>query len=529
MTDDLLSPDAAGAAPEAAGYTVAEKPAWEGELARLATLDPIEYDRQRTAAADALGCRVSTLDDAVKQRRPMPDAAAGRGMMLAEAEPWPEPVQGAELLDALAAAVLRHVVLPPTAADAAALWVAHTWVAERFQHTPRLAVGSPVKRCGKSTLLEVLRAVCRRPVKADNISASAVFRTVEALAPLTLLLDEAETYLGEAEELRGVLNSGFERNGEVIRVAEIGGEHQPVRFRTFAPLALAGIGQLPGTLEDRAIPVPLQRKGAGESVTKLRAPGARAGLADLARKLARWAADRGRLLPLDPAIPDAMNDREGDISVPLLAVADDAGGVWPARGRVALLALFGRRAAAEGTADAGTLLLADLRDMFAPRPGQSAGPEQLFSDEIVVALNRMEERPWPEWHKDRPITKGQVARILAPFGVRPGTVRRGKGTGKGYKRADLLGAWARYLPAAQPAAPAEEHLPAPGEVSRPVTPSHRRHCAENEPFGAVTRPPGVTDRSGPDAAGNGHCDGVTGPQGDVERKGSRRYLRRVGK
>ena len=320
----------------------------EAELQRLAKLPPLDYDREREAAAKRLGCRVGTLDAAVQARRPTPEATKGRGLSLPEPNPWPEPVGGGELLDALVAAVRRHVIFRPAAAHAVALWIAHTWVAERFHHTPRLGITSPAKRCGKSTLLEVLRATCRRSLKADNISASGVFRTVEALAPLTLLLDEADAFLGDNEELRGVLNSGFERSGEVIRVVDVQGEHQPIRFRTFAPLALAGIGALPGTLEDRAVPVVLQRKAAGETVTKLRAPGARARLAELGSKLARWAADRGTLLSSDPAIPEAMGDREGDIAVPLLAIADDAGGHWSQRARDALLTSSGteRRATA---------------------------------------------------------------------------------------------------------------------------------------------------------------------------------------
>lgn len=275
------------------------------EIARLATLSPLDYDREREAAAERLGIRVSTLDTEVAAVRPKPAATDGRHVELPAVEPWPRPVDGAALLDSLTATIRRHVILPPAAAECCTLWIAHTWVHERFQHSPRLSITSPAKRCGKSTLLDVLRATTHRPVKADNISASGVFRTVEALRPLTLLIDEADAFMGDAEELRGILNSGFERSGEVIRVVEMNGEHQPIRFATYAPVALAGIGALPSTLEDRAVPVVLQRKGAAETVVKLRAPGARAALHDLARQLARWAADRGARLSTDPAVPEA--------------------------------------------------------------------------------------------------------------------------------------------------------------------------------------------------------------------------------
>lgn len=427
--------------------TVSNAHPHEAELSRLAALDPITYDQQRQAAAETIGCRVGTLDDQVQSRRPMPEAATGRGVSLPAVEPWPGPVPGAALLDELTAAIRRHVILRSAAAEAVALWIAHTWVAERFQHTPRLGISSPAKRCGKSTLLDVLRATCHRPLKADNISASGVFRTVEALAPLTLLLDEADTFLGENEELRGVLNSGFERSGEVIRVVEVRGEHQPVRFRTFAPLALACIGALPSTLEDRAVPVVLQRKGVSETATKLRAGGARAALADLARKLARWAGDRGPALLLNPAVPEAMGDREGDITVSLLSIADDAGEAWPARARAALLDVFGERAAEGGNTEAGALLLADLRDLFTKRNAAA-----LSSEVIVAALGKMEDRPWPEWKRDKPITQTQLAAMLKPYKIRPGNVRIGKIVTKGYRMDRLADAWARYLSGAPPIA-----------------------------------------------------------------------------
>ena len=73
----------------------------------------------------------------------------------------------------------------------------------------------------------------------------------------------------------------------MIRVVEVRGKDQPVRFRTFASVALACIGALPSTLEDRAVPVVLQRKDTAEPVDKLWTPGARENLAELARQLAR--------------------------------------------------------------------------------------------------------------------------------------------------------------------------------------------------------------------------------------------------
>jgi hypothetical protein len=330
-------------------------------------------------------------------------------------------------------------------------------------------------------------------MKADNISASGVFRTVEALRPLTLLIDEADSFLAEAEELRGVLNSGFERSGNVIRVVEINGEHRPVQFATFAPCALASIGDLPTTLADRAVPIPMSRKAAGDSVQKLRQGRNRANLAELARKLARWAADTGAALSTDPAIPEAMGDREGDISVPLLAIADHAGPAWADRGRRALLALYGMQAAEGGNAEAATLLLSDIRAIF-----DEKGGDMLPSVSITAALAEMETRPWPEWKAGKPITVRQLARVLAPFSVRPGTHRPPGGAAvKGYLQGDFKEAWDRYLPA-NSAPPTQKGAidPLHGNIAvtskgfhkdAPVTPDHvlpmastKSHSPEHE-------------------------------------------------
>jgi hypothetical protein len=51
---------------------------------------------------------------------------------------------------------------------------------------------------------------------------------------------------------------------------------------------------------------------------------------------------------------------------------------------------------------------------------------------------------------DGRLTPSQVARVLRRFGVRPRTLRFGRGrrseTAKGYERADFEDAWSRYVP-----------------------------------------------------------------------------------
>ena len=101
-----------------------------------------------------------------------------------EAEPWPEPVQGAALLDELAAVLKRFVVLPKRGAETLALWTLHTYAFEQRDVSTYIGIESPEKRCGKTTLLTVLSELVNRPVVAANISSPAFFRVIEETRPI---------------------------------------------------------------------------------------------------------------------------------------------------------------------------------------------------------------------------------------------------------------------------------------------------------------------------------------------------------
>ena len=129
---------------------------------------------------------------------------------------------GAEILGQLHAALAKYVVLPsPEAADAIVLWIAATHAAPAWNCAPRLDVTSPVKRCGKSRLLDIIEATCHDPLITVNISPAALVRSISDDPP-TLLLDEADTVFGPKaadnhEDLRGILNAGHSRNRPYIR------------------------------------------------------------------------------------------------------------------------------------------------------------------------------------------------------------------------------------------------------------------------------------------------------------------------
>ena len=449
--------------------------------ARLAKLTPAEYDRVREAEAKALGIRSATLDAGVRRLRSGTDEPrAGEAMDFEEPEPWPDPVDGAVLLDELTANARRYLVLPVGAAEAIALWTVHSHAHAPAEVSPLLAITSPTPECGKTTALTLLGSLVARPLPASNVTAAALFRAVERWHP-TLLVDEADTFLRDSDDLRGIINSGHHRAGAYV-VRTVGEDHEPRKFSTWAPKAVAMIGKLHPTLASRAVHVELRRKAAGEHVEPLRLDRLEH-LVPLKRRAARWAADHMQALRrADPVMPDGLYGRAADNWRALLGIADAAGSEWPQRAREAARALTAGRA--EETA--GVLLLGDLRALFAQRK-----TEHLASAEIVSALAGMEDRPWPEWQRGQPITARQLARLLEPFGIRPGTRRDRTETFKGYTRAAFDDAFGRYL----------------GISS--VTPSQVSTGAGFRDFVPVTAADNVTDEEPLKPSTGAGCNGVT--------------------
>ena len=78
---------------------------------------------------------------------------------------------------------------------AVTLWIIHCHAVDAFESTPRLALLSPEKGSGKTRTLEVLALLVPGPMHAVNMTAAALYRVVADQQP-TLLLDEADTYLG---------------------------------------------------------------------------------------------------------------------------------------------------------------------------------------------------------------------------------------------------------------------------------------------------------------------------------------------
>jgi len=307
-----------------------------------------------------------------------------------------------------------------------------TYCYDLFRILPLLGITSPEKRCGKTSLLEVLTALSNKALLASSISASAIFRTVEKYRP-TLLVDEADTFLKDNNELKGILNSGHTVGAAfVVRVNPE--TLEPERFSTWGPKGIAMIGELPGTIADRAIRIRLERKTANEKTNRLGiefVPENR----DLRRAILRWVVDNAEMLrAATPDIPRIGNDRAEDNWMPLLAIAEVVGDGWPERAREAMMVL-------EGIADSESIkqiLLQDIRDVFDEK-------DRLSSKELVDALVAIEDHPWCEW-RGRGLTQNILARLLKPFQIKSRTIRIENAVSKGYQKEQFDDVFARYLP-----------------------------------------------------------------------------------
>ncbi|MFE3167932.1 DUF3631 domain-containing protein [Streptomyces sp. NPDC059224] len=361
--------------------------------------------------------------------------------------------EGAQILDDLRAQIERYVAMPSEeAVTAVALWVAATHLQRAWQHAPRLAIVAPEKRCGKSRLLDVVTETVHKRLITVNASAAAIFRSIDGDDPPTLLVDEADTMFatGKAaeknEEVRGLINAGHQRGRPTLRVS--GPEHDVHEFATFAMAALAGIGDLPDTIMDRAVVIRMRRRAVGEKVASFRTGRDTPALHAIRERLRAWLHPlHAQALEMEPPMP--VEDRAADTWEPLVVVADLAGGDWPALARSACRSMTDYETGQNQEGDLRTRLLVHIRSAFTA----IGDPALLSTRHLLEALNADKEGPWAEYKgSDKGLTPRYLQLLLKPYGINA-TNRRfpGGAQARGYARTQFLDTWARYCPEPEPA------------------------------------------------------------------------------
>ena len=359
-------------------------------------------------------------------------------------------VGGIELLDAVRATLTTYCVLPSAHAyTAVTLFIAYTHAAAAFDFAPRLVLSSPEKRSGKTRCMEIVGHLSHRPLWTANASTAAIYRSLDS--PRTLLLDEADTVFGtrikaeQNEDLRGLLNAGFQRGTPVIRYDAA--TRQVAELHTFAPVVLAAIGRLPDTVTDRAVVIGMRRRKPTEMVSPFRVSRDVDPLRALSYDIEVWI--ESNVDALKQARPDLpVTDRAADLWEPLVAVADLAGGPWPHAARAAAVALTRDAAHADTEHSPAHELLTDIRTVLSTRAG-----DFIPTAALIGALTGLPDSRWSE----EGLSGRRMAMLLKEYGV---TVDRAptRDRDRGYRRAAFTDAFDRYLN------PSDD---APREATRP--------------------------------------------------------------
>jgi hypothetical protein len=377
----------------------------------------------------------------------------------------PETAEVDSLLDGIETYIRRFVSLSESQARAVTLWVAHTQALDAADSTPYLAITSAEKQSGKTRLLEVLETLVANPWLTGRVTAAVLTRKIDAEHP-TLLLDESDAAFGGekeyAEALRGVLNTGHRRGGKASCCVGQGQNTSFRDFSTYSAKAIAGIGKLPDTVADRAIPVRLKRAAPTEKIERFRRREVETVAAGLRGRIQAWCrANNDALRDTRPKFPEGLSDRQEDGAEPLLAIADAAGGDWPQEARGALVELWTGGAAEDDSIR--IRLLSDIRTVYGNRKA-----EKLSSADLLDGLCEIESSPWAEFNHGRPMTAVGMARLLKAFDIVPRTIKLPEGstsTLKGYQRAWFEDAWSRYFRPQD-----REHIPSSHSETSPPSP-----------------------------------------------------------
>lgn len=349
---------------------------------------------------------------------------------------WSSRVNGNGIIAEIIELLNSHLSLPSGAAIAIALWVLFTHTIKVARVAPILAVLSPVRRCGKTTLVGLLLRLVHRPMASSNLTTAVLFRTVDQWSP-TLLIDEADTFLSKSEELTGVINSGHTRHAAYV--VRIGKDNKPERFDTFCPKLIAMIGKPTDTILDRSVVIHQQRKHKDDTKKKLSIETSVETVV-LHARIARWAKDNLECIRTASCeATDLGDDRTDDNWEPLLAIAHAIGPECFANAIEAASLLADKHAKVSCT---GEDLLKDIKTVF------DHSQEKSIPTAILIGqLCADEESPWTAFKNGKPVTPPDLARLLKPFEIESENLRIGRDlVVKGYKHARFKDAFSRYVP-----------------------------------------------------------------------------------
>lgn len=335
----------------------------------------------------------------------------------------------------------RFIAYPsPECSVAHTLWILHAHLIEAFENTPRLAFLSPEPGSGKSRAMELTEALVPRPVLSVNASPAYIFRKIsDPEGKPTLLIDEADAIFSPKkadgnEDLRGLLNSGYRQGASAGRATTKGREIVTEEWPSFCAVALAGLHALPPTLMTRSVIIPMKRRRSDQHLEAYRRRIFHRQTEDLKERLAVYAESISeRVSGSFPELPESIKDRDADLWEPLIAIADEVGGLWPETARET--GVYFVAESKNQPVSLGIRLLKDIKRVFTE--------DRLPTSVLLERLYALDTAPWGNLRGEQ-IEDRYLARELNKYGVKSHTIRFSDKPLKGYLKSDFFDAWQRY-------------------------------------------------------------------------------------
>lgn len=326
--------------------------------------------------------------------------------------------------------IKKHTIMTKEERSAIVLWSLSTYGYDIHRIFPRLAIISPLRRCGKSTLLEVLGALCKNVVSSSNLTTGSIIRIKQKIDP-TLIIDEADTFIANADgDLRGILNAGHSKaNATVLRCH--GEQYEMKPFDVWFPIAFASIGEVYETLMDRSVVIRLRRKREDEKVARM-GPDVYESFLQYRMQVFTWFEQNLDVLMNDTIEPDFIgNDRARDNWIPLFTVANAISEEWLDRCTSAYKSLT-----VPIEDELPVQLLKDVYDILSRTSEPSIG-----STELANQLKGIDTSPWAS----SKLSTHKLCSMLGTFGIKTKTLRINGKVLRGYIKEAFTDAFERYI------------------------------------------------------------------------------------
>ena len=153
--------------------------------------------------------------------------------------------------------------------DLVSCWILGTYMHEKFVSYPYLFLNA-MKSSGKSRLLRLINELSNEGRFTASLTEAVLFR-LPSIKKITMCIDEAENiHTKEKQNLRLLLNSAYKEGLTIYRARKVSKSEQWImdEFNIFVPIAIANIEGLDDVLEDRCIPIFIERSMNEDIISK---------------------------------------------------------------------------------------------------------------------------------------------------------------------------------------------------------------------------------------------------------------------